>query len=554
MSDQDLMFRAQRAAAALERAWGRWRNSHGMSTPLPPVSSYVGYSIEEPWGQPRVVFGVSAEEAEEFASLLGRADRVSAALPSASAAVLPTVGGGPVGDDQAPRLQIPMQGSPGGGRADLPPGAVRRREGYRRPPQPRDVYRSQDPGEYPAARPGGYPQPVPDSGYPQPVPDSGYPQPLRDSGYPQPVPGSGYPPAPAGYPRPRAAGYPLQPAPTYPPDGGYPPEPAGGYPPEPASTHPPERAGGYLPLAAPHHQRPAATAYPESLPGSYPPELQASYTGLEGPGVSPAAELAHEVVETPHRGQEAEVGNPGLEPNAAAFFRVPGYANSVATRAAEQRADRPGAGPAEDLSSEPHDPDGGVSAPDLRAAAPGPTFAEVGRATTDQPVAGPAARSGTDDPEETLAAVADDSVPAVGSEQSPVVPDELSEPGQDDAAEPSDVVAFRPRIEQPDASSGETTQPNLRGTESVEEAGRRDAESARGPKSKRIVRGRSLSKQAKPKSPGSADNGNAGAPSSSSASDQADDGGSAEPDAVAADAATWTSGELPGQAAAGPSD
>ncbi len=56
MRDPDLVTRAQRAAVALERAWERWRAMHGLSAePMPPVSSYVGYSIEEPWGRPRVV-------------------------------------------------------------------------------------------------------------------------------------------------------------------------------------------------------------------------------------------------------------------------------------------------------------------------------------------------------------------------------------------------------------------------------------------------------------------------------------------------------------------
>lgn len=71
MRDPDLVQRAERAAFALERAWDRWRTKHGFgSDPLPPVSSYVGYSLEEPWGQPRVVFGVDAEEAELLAALL----------------------------------------------------------------------------------------------------------------------------------------------------------------------------------------------------------------------------------------------------------------------------------------------------------------------------------------------------------------------------------------------------------------------------------------------------------------------------------------------------
>src|ERR1039457_67872 len=73
MRDPDLVVRAQRAAEVLERAWDRWRTLHGMGAePPPPVSSYVGYSQEEPMGQPRVVFGVAAEEAELLASLLER--------------------------------------------------------------------------------------------------------------------------------------------------------------------------------------------------------------------------------------------------------------------------------------------------------------------------------------------------------------------------------------------------------------------------------------------------------------------------------------------------
>ncbi len=77
MRDPDLVQRAERAATALERAWIHWRTMHGLgSDPLPPVSSYVGYSLEEPWGQPRVVFGVGAEEAERLAALLDGHDCV----------------------------------------------------------------------------------------------------------------------------------------------------------------------------------------------------------------------------------------------------------------------------------------------------------------------------------------------------------------------------------------------------------------------------------------------------------------------------------------------
>jgi hypothetical protein len=75
MRDPDLMGRAQRAATELERAWERWRTMHGAGRePMPAVSSYVGYSLEEPWGQPRVVFGIEAREAEQLAALLERHD------------------------------------------------------------------------------------------------------------------------------------------------------------------------------------------------------------------------------------------------------------------------------------------------------------------------------------------------------------------------------------------------------------------------------------------------------------------------------------------------
>lgn len=75
MRDPDLIGRAGRAAVELERAWDRWRTMHGLGRePMPAVSSYVGYSLEEPWGQPRVVFGIEAREAEQLAALLDRHD------------------------------------------------------------------------------------------------------------------------------------------------------------------------------------------------------------------------------------------------------------------------------------------------------------------------------------------------------------------------------------------------------------------------------------------------------------------------------------------------
>jgi hypothetical protein len=71
MGDPELAARAQAAAERLERSWDRWRRQHGLAAEqAQPVSSYVGYSLAEPWGRARVVFGVGAEEAEQLSALL----------------------------------------------------------------------------------------------------------------------------------------------------------------------------------------------------------------------------------------------------------------------------------------------------------------------------------------------------------------------------------------------------------------------------------------------------------------------------------------------------
>jgi hypothetical protein len=73
MRDPELVARAQRAAARLESAWEQWRALHGLAvTPAQPVVSYVGYSLNEPWGEPRVVIGIDADEAEFLAEFLDR--------------------------------------------------------------------------------------------------------------------------------------------------------------------------------------------------------------------------------------------------------------------------------------------------------------------------------------------------------------------------------------------------------------------------------------------------------------------------------------------------
>jgi hypothetical protein len=88
---------------------------HGMDAePPPPVSSYVGYSQEEPMGQPRVVFGVAAEEAELLASLLERHECTGPAAARQEAAPAARPAEDPAARLQrpavAPRRQIPAQG------------------------------------------------------------------------------------------------------------------------------------------------------------------------------------------------------------------------------------------------------------------------------------------------------------------------------------------------------------------------------------------------------------------------------------------------------------
>jgi len=80
MRDPELVARAQRAAACLEAAWEQWRALHGLAVaPAQPVVSYVGYSLNEPWGEPRVVIGIDADEAEFLAEFLDRDECAPAA-------------------------------------------------------------------------------------------------------------------------------------------------------------------------------------------------------------------------------------------------------------------------------------------------------------------------------------------------------------------------------------------------------------------------------------------------------------------------------------------
>ena len=143
MRDPELVFRAQLAASALERAWQRWRVMHGLvADPAPAISSYVGYSLEDPWGQPRVVFGLSADDAEQLAALLDRHDCVGPvhAKVTARPADREIAAGRdtPAGREAAPGRQrpdaplpVPPQAPPAGAKESVPvrPGSPRPAEG-----------------------------------------------------------------------------------------------------------------------------------------------------------------------------------------------------------------------------------------------------------------------------------------------------------------------------------------------------------------------------------------------------------------------------------------
>ncbi|GAA1884916.1 hypothetical protein GCM10009736_61180 [Actinomadura bangladeshensis] len=73
--DPELVSCAQRAASELERAWSEWRHARGLAEQVSEsVASYVAHSIDHPWGRPRVVLGLDADEARALAALLGKED------------------------------------------------------------------------------------------------------------------------------------------------------------------------------------------------------------------------------------------------------------------------------------------------------------------------------------------------------------------------------------------------------------------------------------------------------------------------------------------------
>jgi hypothetical protein len=82
MRNPDLSARAGFAAERLQKAWQCWRALHGFREAPDPPASYVGYSLAEPMGEPRVVMGIDAAEAIRFADFLDRRDGLCAPRPA----------------------------------------------------------------------------------------------------------------------------------------------------------------------------------------------------------------------------------------------------------------------------------------------------------------------------------------------------------------------------------------------------------------------------------------------------------------------------------------
>jgi hypothetical protein len=113
MRDPELVARAQRAATRLESAWEQWRALHGLAVaPGQPVVSYVGYSLKEPWGEPRVVIGIDADEAEYLAEFLDRDECVQRGQVSVQQAQHQRAQHQQAQLQQVPLQQVPLQGGP----------------------------------------------------------------------------------------------------------------------------------------------------------------------------------------------------------------------------------------------------------------------------------------------------------------------------------------------------------------------------------------------------------------------------------------------------------
>jgi hypothetical protein len=116
MRDPELVARAQRAATRLESAWEQWRALHGLAVaPGQPVVSYVGYSLKEPWGEPRVVIGI--DECAQRGQVLPQ----QAQLPQVSLQQVP-LQSGPL--QSGPLQQVKLTESASEGTGEYPSSAL----------------------------------------------------------------------------------------------------------------------------------------------------------------------------------------------------------------------------------------------------------------------------------------------------------------------------------------------------------------------------------------------------------------------------------------------
>ncbi|MDR2985320.1 MAG: hypothetical protein LBV34_10820, partial [Nocardiopsaceae bacterium] len=79
---------------------------------MPAISSYVGYSLEEPWGQPRVVFGLSAKDAEQLSALLNRHDCIGPVHATIGGRGRSATEGAGQGGDQRLHVETPQPREP----------------------------------------------------------------------------------------------------------------------------------------------------------------------------------------------------------------------------------------------------------------------------------------------------------------------------------------------------------------------------------------------------------------------------------------------------------
>ena len=160
MRDPELVARAGYAAARLEQAWERWRALHGLGGSADPLASYVGYSLKEPMGQPRVVIGVDAAEAEFFADFLESHDCSGLGADSGLAADAGALtGAGLTAGDPRPvngAMHSPGSGPmhPPGQWADAPAGRQPPASAGQRPHAPAGQWADAPAGQRPATGPG----------------------------------------------------------------------------------------------------------------------------------------------------------------------------------------------------------------------------------------------------------------------------------------------------------------------------------------------------------------------------------------------------------------